>query len=241
MNVTLYGPDEETYAGLCHYPGGFERTLRGVRLLREHGVDVRLGFSITKENAPHLARMHAIADALQVPVNVDSYMLPATRERERPFALQVRLLPEDAARVQEDAIRRKTRGYAEQARQRLAWMRQHAARPAADACMTCMAGRCSFAVNWQGMLRPCVILNRPQADVFALGFAQAWAQVCGEVDAIRTSSACAACPLRALCQTCAASALYETGALNGKPEYLCRMTKETLRLLEEAAGSQMAE
>ena len=120
-------------------------------------------------------------------------------------------------------------------------MRQYAARPGNDACMTCMAGRCSFAVNWQGMLRPCVILDRPQADVFALGFAQAWAQVCGGVDAIRTSSACAACPLRALCQTCAASALYETGALDGKPEYLCRMAKETLRLLESAAQQKAEE
>jgi len=237
MNVTLYGPDEETYANLCNYPGGFEKTLRGVRLLRQRDVDVRLGFSVTKENAPHLARMHAIADALDVPVNVDSYMLPATRERERPFAQQARLLPEDAARVLEDAARRKTdeTGYREQARQSLAWMRRYAALPTAEACMQCMAGRCSFAVNWQGMMRPCVILDRPQADVFALGFAQAWAQIRSEVDIIRIASACVTCPMRALCQTCAASALYETGAFTGTPEYLCRMTKETIRLLEEAA------
>ena len=36
VNITLYGTDEETYADLCHYPGGFEKTLQGIRLLREN-------------------------------------------------------------------------------------------------------------------------------------------------------------------------------------------------------------
>ena len=35
VNITLYGTDEETYDKLCHYPGGYEKTLRGIRLLRE--------------------------------------------------------------------------------------------------------------------------------------------------------------------------------------------------------------
>lgn len=29
INITLYGTNEKNYADLCHYPGGFEKTLRG--------------------------------------------------------------------------------------------------------------------------------------------------------------------------------------------------------------------
>lgn len=237
INVTLYGADEETYVSLCHYPGGFEKTLHGVRLLRQNDVDVRLGFSVTKANASQLDRLHEIATELDAAVNIDPYMLPATREREKPFAEQARLLPEDAGRIQIDAVRRKSEGknFKEHARLVLAALAQIAQGPRQDACMHCLAGKCSFTVNWQGKMRPCVILGEPEVDVFEMGFAAAWDAIRRSVRKIRTSEACAACALRPICQTCAASALYETGSFDGKPEYLCRMSEEMLRLFEEAA------
>lgn len=236
VNVTLYGADEDTYANLCHYPGGFERTLRGVRLLRQNGVDVRLGFSVTKENAPQLDRLHEIAAELDTAVNVDPYMLPATREREKPFAEQARLLPEDAGRVQVDAVRRKMAGqdFKAHARLVLAALDQIAQGPKQSACMHCLAGRCSFTINWQGRMRPCVILGEPEADVFEMGFAAAWDAIRNSVSEIRTSEECASCVMRPICQTCAASALYETGSFDGKPEYLCRMSEEMIRLFKAA-------
>lgn len=97
--------------------------------------------------------------------------------------------------------------------------------------MHCLAGSCSFTINWQGQMRPCVVMTSPAADVFALGFDAAWKQIRAEADGIVLSETCAACPLRALCCTCAASALLETGRYDGVPEYMCRYTKETYRLL----------
>ena len=57
INITLYGTNEKTYADLCHYPGGFEKTLRGIRLLREQGVDVKIGGSLAKANREDLAQL----------------------------------------------------------------------------------------------------------------------------------------------------------------------------------------
>ena len=42
INITLYGADDKAYESLCHYPGGFEKTLRAIRLLKERGVDVKI-------------------------------------------------------------------------------------------------------------------------------------------------------------------------------------------------------
>ena len=52
VNITLYGTDEETYERLCHYPGGYEKTIRGIRLLQEQGVDGCEGGRKPREREP---------------------------------------------------------------------------------------------------------------------------------------------------------------------------------------------
>ena len=106
VNITLYGTNEETYKNLCHYPGGFEKTIRGIRLLREQGVDVKVGGSLAKANREDLDRLLDIGEELDIPVRVDTYMMPAVREREKPYNLQARLNPEDAAVVRIHALKR---------------------------------------------------------------------------------------------------------------------------------------
>ena len=81
VNITLYGADDGAYERLCHYPGGYAKTLRGIRLLRGQGVDVKVGGSLTPANQKDLDRLLDLEQELGVPVRVDTYMLPAVRER----------------------------------------------------------------------------------------------------------------------------------------------------------------
>ena len=60
INITLYGADDEAYRKLCHYPGGFEKALNAIRLLRERGVDVKINGSVTKENYKDMAAIYRI-------------------------------------------------------------------------------------------------------------------------------------------------------------------------------------
>ena len=71
VNITLYGADERAYAELCHYPGGFEKTVNAIRLLRSRGVDVKIGGSVTRSNLADLERILAIGRELDVPVRID--------------------------------------------------------------------------------------------------------------------------------------------------------------------------
>ena len=66
VNITLYGTDEKAYAELCHYPGGFEKTMNGIRLLRKYGVDVKIGGSLVKANRGDLDRLLDLGDELGV-------------------------------------------------------------------------------------------------------------------------------------------------------------------------------
>ena len=88
VNITLYGTDEETYTNLCHYFGGYEKTLRGIRLLRKYGVDVKVGGSLVGANKDDLDKLLDVQEELEIPVRVDTYMMPATRERDLPYNMQ---------------------------------------------------------------------------------------------------------------------------------------------------------
>lgn len=231
VNITLYGADERAYAELCHYPGGFEKTVNAIRLLRSRGVDVKIGGSVTRSNLDDLERILAIGRELDVPVRMDTYMMPGVRERGRPFNEQARLSPEEAALARIQSLREEMGPalWPQYVRQSLDRVR---AGEKSSRHVTCMAGNCSFTVNWQGELRACVVMTEPAVPVFETGFAAAWKQVSARMGQILLNEKCAACALRPLCRTCAASALLETGDYNGVPEYMCRFSAESLRLLE---------
>ena len=235
VNITLYGTDEETYANLCHYPGGYEKTLRGIRLLREQGVDVKVGGSLARANQDDLEKLLDIGEELDIPVRVDTYMMPATRERDLPYNMQSRLNPEEAARARIHALKREMGPelfpqYVRQSVERADHPEPAEAKPGH---MSCMAGQCSFTINWQGEMRPCVILTEPAISVFEFGFKAAWKYIVEETHKILLNEKCSTCHMRHLCRTCAASALLETGSYDGVPDYMCRYAGESLRILRE--------
>lgn len=235
VNITLYGTDEETYVNLCHYPGGYEKTLRGIRLLRKYGVDVKVGGSLARANKDDLDKLLDVQEKLDIPVRVDTYMMPATRERNLPYNMQSRLDPEEAARARIHALKREMGSelfpqYVQQSIYKADNPEPAEARPGH---ISCMAGQCSFTINWQGEMRPCVILSEPAVSVFEVGFEAAWKYIVEETDKILLNAKCSTCHMRHLCRTCAASALLETGSYDGVPDYMCRYTEESLRLLRE--------
>lgn len=235
VNITLYGTDEETYDKLCHYPGGYEKTLRGIRLLREQGVDVKVGGSLARANRDDLDKLLDIGEELDIPVRVDTYMMPATRERDLPYNMQSRLNPEEAARARIHALKREMGPelfpqYVRRSVERADHPEPAEAKPGH---MSCMAGQCSFTINWQGEMRPCVILTEPAISVFEVGFEAAWKYIVEETHKILLNEKCSTCHMRHLCRTCAASALLETGSYDGVPDYMCRYAGESLRILRE--------
>lgn len=243
INITLYGADDRAYRELCHYPGGFERTKNAVRLLRERGVDVKLSCSLTKANQNDWEKVIRIGEELGVPVREDTYMCPATRERSRPFSQQVRMMPEDAAAIRIQALRAEMGDdlFYQSAAWNLKAVAQAADENRTTQGLSCMAGSCSFAVNWQGWMRPCVISTEPQADAFGQGFQNAWNQIVEETAKIRSSSVCAKCRFRRICNTCAMYALYECGSHDAVPEYICRYTRQTIREFEKHYQQMTAE
>ena len=233
INITLYGADDKAYEMLCHYPGGFEKALNAVKLLRERDVDVKINGSVTKENRKDMEALYRIGRELDVPVHMDTYMLPGLHEMAKPLEEQSRLSPEDAASAELKAIKSEMspEGFRHYVSSKITQLdEKDTIYPAG---VSCLAGNCSFTVNWQGEMRPCVSLSEPAAPVFETGFEPAWKKISEGTKEFRLNEKCIRCPLRAVCKTCVASAKLETGKYDGLPEYLCRYAEKYVELLRE--------
>lgn len=239
INLTLYGKDEHTYYNQCHYSDGFHKALQAIRLLQKRNVDIKVNSSITPENVEDLDALLSIVNELKAVWKFDTYMYPASRERSARFDEKSRLTPEEAARVRVELMKKR------QGREKFFEFAQDFLRQGnreigeyAETPVTCRAGKSSFTINWQGMMRPCVMLSFPEEPVFELGFVEAWKRMGETFGKVRLNAKCNACTMREVCQTCAACAVLETGSFSGVPAYMCRYTKETLRLLQEESGEQ---
>ena len=235
INITLYGSCEDTYERLCHYSKGFEQTIRAINLLKERSVDVKINGSLVNANQGEVKKLLDIAYQLDTPINIDTYMYPATRERGKIYDFHSRLTPMEAAqsRIMIQKYAQTETEFRESAKQFL-YKAEHPMPATEDRDqMKCLAGRGSFAINWQGKMQPCVMLKTPSASVFDQSFDDAWRTISDGVKNICLSHICTGCSKRDVCQTCAACALYESGSFGGVPEYMCRYTEQTLECLKE--------
>ena len=231
INITLYGADDVAYETLRHYPGGDAKTIKGIQRLKNESVDVKINGSVTKQNKKDMKRIYAIGQELHIPVHMDTYMLPGLHERKKTYEEQSRLGPVEAARADMETL--KTEFHPEAFHQYV----NHSIYNVQNADhsytrqISCLAGNCSFTINWKGEMRPCVVLPKPSIRVFETGFSSAWNQLSTESKEFLLNSKCSTCSLRPICKTCVASALLETDSYDGVPDYLCQYTEEFLRLL----------
>ena len=231
INVTVYGKDENTYERLSHFRDGYAQAIRGIRLLKEAGVSVKINGSITKSNAEDMDAIYEIGRELNCPVHIDTYMVPCIRDKSRQFDLAVRLLPEKAAvaRIQSYKAELSREDFEMFAKNAISLVSRKDLQY--GTYMTCQAGRSSFAISWNGEMRPCITSLEPSIAVFSTGFEMAWRRISEQIEQMHIHEQCAICRLRPLCDICVVNAYWETGSYDGVPEYMCRYARETYRQL----------
>ena len=231
INITLYGTSEETYKVLCHYPDGYIKTVQAINLLKKHNVDVKINGSITKSNWLDTDAIYNLADDLGVSIHMDTYMIPCVRERSQPFDLQSRLNPKEAAFANFYTLKKELLPNAFQ--QFIRQVVKTIENPSLPypRHISCLAANSSFAINWQGEMRPCVTLSEPSIPVFDIGFQSAWNEIIKQSKILILNDTCVNCSLRPICKTCIASAFWETGFYNGLSDYNCQYAHEFYRLL----------
>lgn len=235
INITLYSKDERGYEKLCHYPGGFEKAVNAIKQLKEKNVAVKINCSLTKKNIDSYQKILDIGEELDVPVFMDTYMCPATRERKKAFDFASRLNPKEAAKTRIQVLRREMGDeiFRESAKLHIELAENTPEGKEIKSGMKCKAGKCSYTISWRGDMIPCVIMSEPHVSVFQSGFEKAWKEIVEKTSQIYMSEKCSQCTLRKVCNVCPSYALLEAGAYDAVPEYLCEYTKYTIQYFQE--------
>lgn len=231
INITLYGASASTYRDLCHNENAYETAFRGVRLLHDAGLDIKMNASLVRTNVADWEKIMEFGESLGIPVRMDTYMYPTRRERACSWTRQSRMDAETAARMRLKVLQRELGDEAFEiyCTQTLAGIVSEGDQPQLPDTLICKAGTCSFAVSWNGNLLPCIVMDQVKIPLQGKTFLQAWEELQHTVQTIHTAPKCASCRYREACNTCAAAAIAECGNCAEVPEYICKYTKEMVR------------
>src|SRR5215470_10856401 len=94
IEITLYGRTRETYEALTMIPGSYDRCLRGIKLLKERDLPLKLKTVATSINKHEVMAMRRFAEEeLGVEFKMDGQINPRIDCSQSPLA--VRLTPEE--------------------------------------------------------------------------------------------------------------------------------------------------
>lgn len=218
IEITLYGATRETYEALTRIPGSFDRCMKGIALLLERGLPLKLKTVPTSINVHEVYEMKRFAEQdLGVDFKFDPMVNPRTDCSQSPLA--VRLTPEQAVALEfRDPVRR-----AEYAR--IAEAELVANLPASTKRYTCGGGHNGCAIDPNGKMTICVLSHRDGYDLRSGSFQQGWEGRLKDIRGTKTTrrTICTNCRIRSLCSMCAANGELEGGDAEKPVDFLCQV------------------
>src|SRR5690348_7491995 len=169
IEITLYGRTRETYEALTAIPGSYDRCLRGIKMLKERRLPLKLKTVATSINKHEVVAMRQFAEEeLGVDFKMDGQINPRIDCSQSPLA--VRLTPEEVVALDMAA----PKGVSEY--QRL--VKQDLENPPnlaqSDTMYFCGGGMNSFAINAYGEIGICVISQQETFSIRGSSVKQVW-------------------------------------------------------------------
>jgi radical SAM protein with 4Fe4S-binding SPASM domain len=216
VEITLYGRTRETYERLTGVPGSFDRCMRGIRLLTERGLPLKLKTVAVSINRHEVPEMQQFAEELGVEFKFDGMINARIDCSHSP--LEVRLSPAEMVELDVlDPVRRaEWASLAERARPVVATR---------DDVYQCGGGINSFAIDPEGKMSICVLSHSDQFDLRQGSFQEGWEGFLAKVrnKKITRPTKCTDCHIRAFCSACAATSELEHGDPEAPVEFFCEV------------------
>lgn len=229
IEITVYGVTPETYERVTRCPGSYAVFRRGLDMLLNAGIKVRLKAMALRSN---VGELDAIATFCRQytkdyfrfdPLLHLRFDGDADRNRE---IITERLFPEEIVAI-EQADEERSESLKKNCEQLIFPEREHRN---CQHLFHCGAGNSSFTVSYDGYFRLCSSLWHPDCiyDLKKGTLAEAWQRFVPRVRALTSAAPeflekCRSCPIVNLCLWCPAHAHLENGRLDAWCEYFCQV------------------
>ena len=221
IEITLYGATRETYEALTQIPGSYERCMKGIRLLLERKLPLKLKTVPTTINRHEIFEMKRLAEEeFGVEFKFDSLINPRIDCSQSPLA--VRLSPEQVVELDFSDSRRKE-DYRRMAEEDLA--KPLETDQGEKKKYSCGGGVGGCAIDPYGTMSICVISHQQGYDIRKGSFAEGWE---GPLRDIRNQprtrpTICDRCQIQSLCSMCPANGELENGDPESPVDFLCQV------------------
>ena len=232
IEITLYGRTRETYEALTGVPGSYDRCLRGIRLLKERSLPLKLKTVATSINKHEVLAMRSFAEEeLGVEFKMDGQINPRIDCSQSPLA--VRLSPEELVALDLAA----PKGLSEYRRLAKNDLEHPPNLSHSDSVYFCGGGMNSFAINAYGEMGICVISQQETFSIREAGVRAVWENALLRLRTRKRTrlTKCLQCRIQSLCGMCPANGEMENGDGESPVAFLCHVA----HLRAAAIGSEI--
>jgi len=220
IEITLYGRTRETYEALTAVPGSYDRCLRGIKLLQDRGLPLKLKTVATSINKHEVSSMRQFAEEeLGVEFNFDAQVNPRIDCSQSPLA--VRLTPEEVVALDLSA----PKGVSEYLKLAKRDLENPPALSQIDTVYFCGGGMNSFSINAYGEIGICVISQQETFGIRDVGVRAVWEESLMQLRKRKRTQVtkCVQCNIQSLCGMCPANGELENGDRESPVAFLCNV------------------
>ena len=239
IEVSVYGVTKETYERVTRKAGSFDAFIRGLNLLFESGIKVRLKAMALRSNyheMPEIARF--CREKTKDYFRFDPVLhLRFDRNPARNEEIKSERLSPDEIVALEMSDTERLQAMEERCDELI---RPEFSRANSNHIFWCGAGNYSFNVSYNGFFRLCVSLWHPDCiyDLRKGSLTDAWHNFVPSVRDMRSNRKeflenCRVCPLFNLCLWCPAHAYLETGEMDMPVDYFCKVAHARAEMLKK--------
>jgi len=220
IEITLYGRLRETYEQITGVSGSYDRCMRGIRLLKERGLPLKLKTMAIKPNIHELWEMKRfVEEDLGLEFKFDAMINARFDSSRGPLA--VRLTPKEV--VELDLM---------DPQRAVEWKRfderftcQANSSEEADELYQCGGGINSFAIDPYGMLRLCILSQGACYDLRKGSFNEGWEKFLFQArqKTMTRQTKCMACEIKAMCGMCPANGELENRDPEEPIDFFCQV------------------
>jgi radical SAM protein with 4Fe4S-binding SPASM domain len=220
IEITLYGRTRETYEALTMIPGSYDRCLRGIKLLKERSLPLKLKTVATSINKHEVMAMRRFAEEeLGVEFKFEGQINPRIDCSQSPLA--VRLTPEEVVALDLQA----PKGLSEYRRLAKRDLENPPNLAHSDTVYFCGGGMKAFAINAYGEIGICVISQQDTFSVRGAGVRRVWEESLLQLRMQKRTrvTKCVECRIQSLCGMCPANGELENGDRESPVDFLCHI------------------